>query len=399
MSNELLIKTKTIAKKFSYNLRSSMKYGLADISKEFIGSPIRSDILRKNEFWGLQDVNFEIRRGECLGLIGPNGSGKSTLLKIINGIISPDRGSVEIRGRVGALIEVGAGFHPLLTGRENVYINGSIMGLRKKEIDKKFDSILNFADLGEFIDTPVGYYSSGMYVRLGFAVAVHLEPDIMLIDEVLAVGDIGFRAKCYHAISSLLKNSAVIFVSHTMPLVAKVTQKTMVLDKGRLVYHGPTSKAIPKYFNLFADKEDEMRMGSGDALINSYYFDTIHRHKNCLIEYGGRLRIELNISARKTIKDLIVNIIFRSTADDVIAECNNHIESFPISMNKGEERKLKISIKHFTLNPGVYKVALALMSKHMVAHYDWIRTATKIEVAGKRIATAGQQFMAEWEMV
>lgn len=399
MSNELLIKAKTVAKKFSYNLKSSMKYGLIDIAMDFIGSSTRSDVLRKSEFWSLQDINFEVRRGECLGLIGPNGSGKSTLLKLINGIISPDQGSIEIKGRVGALIEVGAGFHPLLTGRENIYINGSIMGLRKKEIEKKFDSILNFADLGEFIDTPVGYYSSGMHVRLGFAVAAHLEPDIMLIDEVLAVGDIGFRAKCYHAIGNLLKKSAVIFVSHSMPLVAKAAQNSIVLDKGKIVYSGPTNKSIPKYFSLFVNKEDDMRMGSGEASIESYFFDDPHHQDKCLIEYGDQLSMRLTISARKIIKDLIVNIVFRSIADDVIAECNNHIEPFHISMQKGEKKKLGITIEQFTLNPGVYKVALALMSKDMVVHYDWIRTSIRIEVAGERIGTAGQQFQADWRLL
>jgi lipopolysaccharide transport system ATP-binding protein len=399
MSSEILIQTKAVAKKFSYSLKSSMKYGLVDIACDFIGSSTRSDRLRKNEFWSLQDINFEIRRGECLGLIGPNGSGKSTLLKMINGIIAPDRGSIAIRGRVGALIEVGAGFHPLLTGRENIYINGSIMGLKKKEIDEKFDSILNFADLGDFIDTPVGYYSSGMHVRLGFAVAAHLEPDIMLIDEVLAVGDVGFRAKCYHAIGNLLQKSAVIFVSHSMPLVAKVAQKTMVLNKGKMAFNGPTSESILKYYHLFADKEDDMRMGSGDAVINSYFFDAPHYQDKCLIEYGGKLTIRLNISAHKMIKDLIVNIVFRSIADDVIAECNNHIEPFHISMKKGGKKKLKITIEQFTLNPGVYKVALALMSKDMVVHYDWIRTSIRVEVAGKRIATAWQQFKADWEIL
>ena len=182
MSSDVLIRAEGISKKFSSKLKTSMKYGIIDIARDFIGIPSSSDTLRPSEFWSVQDVSFEVRRGECLGLIGPNGAGKSTLLKMLNGIIMPDKGSVEINGRVGALIEVGAGFHPLLTGQENIYINGSIMGLTKKEIDKKFNSIVDFAEIGDFIDMPVSYYSSGMYVRLGFAIAAHLEPDVLLID-------------------------------------------------------------------------------------------------------------------------------------------------------------------------------------------------------------------------
>jgi len=173
MSSDVLIRAEGVSKKFSFKLKTSMKYGIIDIARDFIGIPSRSDTLRPNEFWSVQDVSFEVRRGECLGLIGPNGAGKSTLLKMLNGIIIPDKGHIEINGRAGALIEVGAGFHPLLTGQENIYINGSIMGLRKKEIDHKFDSIVEFAELSDFIDTPVSYYSSGMYVRLGFAIAAH----------------------------------------------------------------------------------------------------------------------------------------------------------------------------------------------------------------------------------
>ena len=170
-------------------------------------NPQLSPPLRDGEFWAVNDVSFELRRGECLGLIGHNGAGKTTLLKMLNGLIKPDAGSITIRGRVGALIALGAGFNPILTGRENIYINGSVLGLSKKEIDGKIDEIIDFAEIGEFIDSPVQNYSSGMSVRLGFSIASSLSPDVLILDEVLAVGDIGFVIKCLNRVRQLLLDS------------------------------------------------------------------------------------------------------------------------------------------------------------------------------------------------
>ena len=286
MSRDVLIKAEGVSKKFSSKLKTSMKYGIIDIARDFIGAPTRSDTLRPNEFWSVQDVSFEVRRGECLGLIGPNGAGKSTLLKMLNGIIMPDKGHIEISGRVGALIEVGAGFHPLLTGRENIYINGSIMGLRKKNIDKQFDSILEFAELGDFVDTPVGYYSSGMYVRLGFAIAAHLQPDILLVDEILAVGDAGFQRKCLKQIKKYLNNGGcVVLVTHNILHVHSMATACMVLDGGQTVYYGMPSEAAEIYYKVTTTNQstlptrqfsstNEMRYGTGDVRLINIGFKT-----------------------------------------------------------------------------------------------------------------------------
>ncbi|MCK4325438.1 ABC transporter ATP-binding protein, partial [bacterium] len=184
--NDIAIKVEHVSKKFCKRLRHTMLYGTVDIARSTLGLLPHSGQLRVGEFWAVDDVSFELKRGETLGIIGPNGAGKTTVLKMLNGIFMPDKGKIIIKGRVGALIEVGAGFHPMLTGRENIYINGTILGMSKREIDKKFDDIVNFADIGDFIDSPVKHYSSGMYVRLGFAIAIHCEPDILLVDEVLA---------------------------------------------------------------------------------------------------------------------------------------------------------------------------------------------------------------------
>ena len=215
MIDDILIHADRVSKKFCRDLRRSLVYGVQDIARELnpFGRPSPPK-LRKDEFWANDEISFEVRRGQCLGLIGRNGAGKSTLLKILNGLVKPDGGRIEIHGKVAALIELGAGFNPMLTGLENIYINGTVLGLSRKQIDVKLDSIVEFSEIGEFLHMPVQSYSSGMKVRLGFAVAVHLEPDILLLDEILAVGDAGFRAKCYNAISEISHNAAVIFVSH-----------------------------------------------------------------------------------------------------------------------------------------------------------------------------------------
>ena len=225
MSDEVLVKVEGVSKKFCRSLKRSLWYGVQDVTSELMGRPGGHDELRKNEFWAVNDVSFELKRGECLGLIGPNGAGKSTLLKMLNGLVKPDRGRITMRGRIGALIELGAGFNPILTARENIYINGSVLGFGKKEIDSKFDAIVDFAEIEEFIDTPVQNYSSGMKVRLGFAVAAQMEPDVLMIDEVLAVGDVGFQIKCLNALRGIAGDSAIILVSHTMQQVSAFCQQ------------------------------------------------------------------------------------------------------------------------------------------------------------------------------
>ncbi|MBI5598352.1 MAG: ABC transporter ATP-binding protein [Deltaproteobacteria bacterium] len=233
-----------------------MLYGMADLTRSFVGIGQRGERLRDGEFWALDNVSFELKRGECLGLIGLNGSGKSTLLKLLNGIFMPDRGRIEINGRMGALIEVGAGFHPMLTGRENIYVNGAILGMTKKEIDKKFDEIVDFAGIGEFIDSPVKHYSSGMYVRLGFSVAVHCEPDILLVDEVLSVGDMDFQYKCFKKIDEFKRNGkSLALVSHDIMIINKLCGKVIFLDQGTVKYDSNTGDAIDQYLADTTEKE------------------------------------------------------------------------------------------------------------------------------------------------
>jgi lipopolysaccharide transport system ATP-binding protein len=210
----------------------------------------RPEELRDQEFWAIKDVSFQIERGEAVGIIGPNGAGKSTALKLLSGILRPDRGRISVSGRLSALIEVGAGFHPDLTGRENIYLNGAILGMKRKEMDRKLDDIVAFSELSEFLDTPVKRYSSGMYARLGFSVAAHVDPDILLVDEVLSVGDWAFQRKCLEKMEAFVKKGVtIIFISHNLQAVANLCPRALLLLKGSVVESGPTGQVVRRYLS------------------------------------------------------------------------------------------------------------------------------------------------------
>ncbi|MEA5598636.1 ABC transporter ATP-binding protein [Rivularia sp. UHCC 0363] len=259
--SEVVISVKDVSKKFCRDLKRSLFYGLQDIATEVTGGKRNSDSLRKNEFWALKDVSFQLHRGEALGLVGSNGAGKSTILRIISGLIKPDTGTVKVRGRVAPLIALGAGFNPILSGRENIYANMSILGLETAEIEKRFDEVVEFAEIADAIDAPVQTYSSGMAARLGFACAVHIEPDILLIDEVLAVGDIKFKMKCHRKLSELRKKgTAFILVTHNSHSILNICETSIFLKKGQLLASGDTEKVIRTY------EEDLCLSGKENAL-------------------------------------------------------------------------------------------------------------------------------------
>lgn len=213
---------------------------------------------RHRDFWGLRGVSFEVKKGECIGIIGRNGSGKSTLLKVLCGLIQPSEGSVQVNGKISALLELGAGFHPEFTGRENVFMNGALMGLTRQEVESRFESIAEFAEIGDFLERPVKTYSSGMFLRLAFACAAHVDPDILIIDEALAVGDFKFRQKCSEKINEIKKTATVVIVSHSMRDITMLCSKAAVLDKSRLVYFGPAQEAVDWYLKS-AGGEDTVK--------------------------------------------------------------------------------------------------------------------------------------------
>ncbi len=241
-------------KKFNRSQRFDSLRDLVPAVMASLGKRRRPNSLEQTEFWALQDVSFDVRAGQALGIIGPNGAGKSTALKVLTRLLRPDRGRSIVQGRVGALVEIAAGFHPDLTGRENVFMQGAIMGMKRTEIQRKFDDIVDFAGVGPFIDTPIKRYSSGMNARLGFAVAAHLEPDVLIIDEVLSVGDLSFQEKCYDRMQQFVRSGiAVVFVSHNLSAISALCDRVLVLRQGQVQTLAPTQQAITVYAGMVQD--------------------------------------------------------------------------------------------------------------------------------------------------
>ena len=362
-NGDTLIKVEHVSKKFCLSLKKSLWYGLKDMGKELLGmSQGNSGQLRPKEFWAVNDVSFEVKRGECLGLIGRNGAGKTTLLKMLNGLIKPDAGRIEMRGRVGALIALGAGFNPVLTGRENIYVNASVLGIPKKEVDRKLDEIVDFAEIGEFIDTPVQNYSSGMAVRLGFAVASSLDPDILLLDEVLAVGDLGFRYKCFRRVGELMKRAAVIFVSHDMASVASTCQRAMLMEHGVVTMSSEDCPSVVQRYNqLFATGNDGViEAGRGDA-----EFSDISVHpagvspetSNGIVEYGDDVDVDFTLTMKPDVPGahLAVNILDRGSRQ--VVQClSGHRGVF--YKNEGKPIRVRVHYPRLPLNPGQYSLWL-----------------------------------------
>jgi lipopolysaccharide transport system ATP-binding protein len=364
MEQDVLIEVSGLGKKFSRNLRRSLLYGFSDVIKAVfgMGKKQRSN-LRKHEFWAVRNVSFTVRRGECLGLIGHNGAGKSTLLKMLNGLIRPDEGSIVMRGRVGALIELGTGFNPILTGRENIYINGQILGFTKTEIDAKLESIIDFSEIRDFIDSPVQTYSSGMKVRLGFAVAAQMEPDVLIIDEVLAVGDVGFRGKCLKVISEMMSKAAVIFVSHSMPIVNRYCNRGILMSKGKLAVDSfQVQDAIEAYLNSFESGSMSQKFDSGQLVVREFTFNG-----SDLLQTSAKINVfahcEFRVVAERIensleIAQMRLNLIDRNLAlvgsvvsDKVTVKDNQFVFSYRVGP--------------FNIQPGGYKMSLVLFGKDL----------------------------------
>ncbi len=361
MNDETLVKVEGLGKKFCKDLKRSLWYGVKDITTATFGGE-HSNELRKSEFWSVKDISFTLKRGECIGLIGHNGAGKSTLLKMLNGLIPPDEGRIEMKGRVGALIELGAGFNPILTGRENIYNNGSVLGFTKQEIDDRLDSIIEFSEIEEFIDAPVQNYSSGMKVRLGFAVASHMDPDILIIDEVLAVGDIGFVLKCFNRIDSIMQNAAVIFVSHSMPQVARISSQILLMDKGHEKYQGTNvSEGIDQYYSQFTI-ENSMDFKGHNASIKSIGLNNINidSSRPCIqIDRLADLIINLKIKVDKKIKNPEISLGFfdkemRSVANFIRDDANAILE------NKDGLINIIITIPRIQFSKGIYSISISI---------------------------------------
>lgn len=384
--NEVLVSVENLSKKFCKDLKTSLWYGVKDLASGLSGNRNERE-LRPKEFWAVKDISFELRRGECLGLIGHNGAGKSTLLKILNGLINPDAGKVTIKGRVGALIELGAGFNPILSGRENIYNNGAILGFTRKEIDSKVEEIIDFAEIREFIDMPVQNYSSGMKVRLGFAVAAQMEPDVLIIDEVLAVGDMGFVVKCFKQIDSILPNTAIVFVSHSMPMVSRICNQILLMDNGVSKFQGKdVAKGIDLYYSRFVNND-----------LNLIYTDnTIELEEINLVEpnniidgipqlkWQDDLKFHFRFTVKKPIEDIpVFTIIIFDKEQRPVAylNCNDKSSGLKIIDSTIE---FIVTHKNMQLSKGIYTVHIAAGENHTQRHYLRINEILVFQVVDDR---------------
>lgn len=341
------------------------------------------------EFWALKDISFDIKYGEILGIIGHNGAGKSTLLKILSQITEPTTGYADVFGRIGSLLEVGTGFHPELTGRENIFLNGSILGMRRSEIDRKFDQIVDFAEIEQFIDTPVKRYSSGMYVRLAFAVAAHLEPEILLIDEVLAVGDVAFQKKSLGKMENVSQQGrTVIFVSHNMNALQRLCPKSVLLNHGQMVMQGNTSDVIEKYLasaSTMNDGPDTMirvsnqsRQGSGKVRFEGISYTSKNSQAGNFPYSDGMLEliIELNSDSARSIGSLAVTFYDKYGTSLVNLDTKSLGNAIPLQAGSNQ---VTVRLDELHLNPGTYTLGLWAADPPFEV-YDSIQSVAHIDV-------------------
>jgi lipopolysaccharide transport system ATP-binding protein len=321
------------------------------------------------DFWALKDINFEVHEGERMGIIGRNGAGKSTLLKILSRITEPTTGRVRIRGRVSSLLEVGTGFHPELSGRENIFLNGAILGMTRQEIRKKFDEIVAFAEVEQFLDTPVKRYSSGMYVRLAFAVAAHLEPEILIVDEVLAVGDASFQKKCLGKMKNVAKEGrTILFVSHNMGAISALCPTTIILDTGSIAYVGQTSDATQKYLINVKNsagqslKERTDRRGNGFVRISDVWIENSKGQRLTTVACGNEVSINLSYKANHTCSFLRFLVGVYDANDQRVLAFDSRINPFSLdSLQPTGIVQCKLT-SPLPLSPGQYRMNTAVFS-------------------------------------
>lgn len=306
--------------------------------------------------WSLKDINFEINQGDAVGIIGKNGAGKSTLLKLLSRVTSPTTGSIKVKGRIASLLEVGTGFHPELSGRENIYLNGAILGMRKAEITRKLDEIIEFSGVERYIDTPVKRYSSGMYVRLAFAVAAHLESEILIVDEVLAVGDAEFQKKCLGKMGDISKGEGrtVLFVSHNMAAVKNLCAKGILLENGMIKFSG----LIDKSLEIYQEQAKDVRLQYfGNKLIKSIVLNSFSNN----VKYKSAFILDLVIESQEPIKSLILGFVIKDRNDvELIGINNRHYHTEKINKIDFYEGKITISIQELNVFPGFYKLDIFL---------------------------------------
>lgn len=400
--SEIAIRVEGLSKRYRIGPREPYK-ALRDVLPQFFAAPFqwgrrneKGSIPRKtdNWIWALEDVSFEIERGEVVGIIGRNGAGKTTLLKILSRITKPTKGYAEIHGRVGSLLEVGTGFHPELTGRENIYLNGAILGMTKREMDKKFDEIVAFAEVEQFIDTPVKYYSSGMYVRLAFAVAAHLEPEILLVDEVLAVGDINFQQKCFRKMDDISKKGrTVLLVSHNLRVVETLADRCLYLKHGFLVREGPVLEIVKQY-------QQDSSIGQARADLPSQ-FDTEITEPRVMISNltlrdeagrsistiapGSPVWLSFDLESTENISQPVV-CVYVCRDKTVISGNNSDHTIGELALSKELRMRLDVKYESVNLIPGNYTIVVFVLPSYFSSTSDSLSDfhTLKMVVQGSR---------------
>lgn len=350
-----------------------------NISKTFRIYHHRADSLKEKilaresyeEFWGLKDINLKIKKGETVGIIGANGSGKSTLLKLIAGILRPNAGRILIRGKIAALLELGAGFQGELTGRENIYLNGAILGLSKKEIDKKYDEIVAFSGLEDFIDNQVKNYSSGMYMRLGFAVAVNVEPDVLVVDEVLAVGDESFQEKCLDKIKSFRADGrTIIYVTHDLETVKQICENAVLLEKGQITARGKPNLVVSKYQASLLSEKGDKEWGTRDIEIKNVVLVDKNNRKKQVFQSGEQMIIKIEYEARSAIKDPVFGISVFDKRDNNYFGINTELNKFSTGTVSGVGA-IEFQVDSLNLPGGKYSMTVAIHSRDHQVQYHW----------------------------
>jgi lipopolysaccharide transport system ATP-binding protein len=379
---DIVLEMDHVSKKFMKGeIHDSLRDQIPSIARRlFKGGPKES--LGKNEFWALKDVCFRVKKGEAVGIIGSNGAGKSTILKLLSGIMRPTEGSLTVNGALSALIEVGAGFHPDLTGRDNIFLNGTILGMRRERIKEKFDEIVEFSGLGDFIDTPVKRYSSGMYARLGFSVAAHVDPDIMLVDEVLSVGDYVFQNKCIDKMKSVLcAGTTIIFVSHNLRAVTDMCDRCILLSHGTVVGEGPAARVVADY--LSETENGRKKVHAGEVSISKAFFRG-QNGETLQFDSGEKAVFEIDVTARVACEKLSVSIVVlddnQYSIFDTSTERLNH-ESF--SLEAGETKRITYEL-NLHLAQGTYRLGCYVFRYDIEKMYDTLIPAATIYVKSDR---------------
>jgi ABC-2 type transport system ATP-binding protein len=362
---------------------------------------LRRRQLRREEIWALREVSLAIEPGEAVGIVGRNGSGKTTLLRLIAGIFQPTGGRLEVAGEVGSLLGLGAGFHPDFTGRENVFMNGAIHGLSRSYVHERLEEIVSFAELEEFFDVPVRTYSSGMYMRLGFALATHLDPDILLLDEVFAVGDEAFQRKCFGKILELRERGrTIVFVSHAAPAVERVCERAILLTSGRVVHDGASREVIKHYQQLLAGEEASAQQhawGTGEATVVGVRLEGSDGEEQRQFLSGGPLAVRLAIELSPNVSPPRVAVEFRDANGGLLGASEATAEE--LGWETGRSREVCFEVPRLPLSDGLFQLSVALGDPHSTRQYHRLDSAAEFTVFPDEHSRGWFRFEGDWSLV